>query len=71
MKTEKKLNALELVCEFAIGFTVAAVIDSVVDTKGPVSKALTVLGTTAIAFVIGGKFSKEFADVRKSLQKEV
>ncbi|MBR5862206.1 MAG: hypothetical protein IKZ08_02655 [Bacteroidales bacterium] len=53
----------EQVGEFAIGFTVAAALDAVVKPKNAVHKAITMVGATAIAFVVGRKFGKDFVEV--------
>ena len=70
MTKEKKLNVLEGICTTAIGFTVAAVIDKHTDVKGPIGGTLVAIGATAIAIVVAGKFSDEFAKVRKTILKE-
>jgi hypothetical protein len=63
MRTEKNLIIVEQVCEFAIGFAVAAAMNTAANPKGPVAKTLVAVGATAVAFVVGRKFGKEFAEV--------
>lgn len=63
MDTEKKLVIAEQVCEFAIGFVVGGIINAVAQPKGFVNKTLTLIGSSAIAFVAGRAFNKEFVDV--------
>jgi hypothetical protein len=63
MSTEKKLMMVEQACEFAIGVTVAAVVHGIANPKGAVAKTLIGVGGTALAFVAGRKFGKEFAEL--------
>ena len=63
MDTEKKLVIAEQVCEFAIGFVVGVIVQGAVQPKGFVNKTLTFIGSSALAFVAGRVFNKEFVDV--------
>ena len=63
MKTEDKLVIVEQVLEFAIGWTIAGVVHSVVKPKKGIDSILTTVGTSAIAFIAGRKFNKEFVEL--------
>ena len=63
MDTEKKLVIAEQVCEFAIGWTVGGIMLAAVKPKGVVDKTLTLIGSSALAFVAGRVFNKEFVEV--------
>ena len=63
MTKEKKLIIAEQVCEFAIGWTVGAVVMGVAKPEGTVNKLLTAIGGSAIALVVGRQFGKEFVEV--------
>lgn len=63
MTKEKKLIIAEQVCEFAIGWTVGAVVMGVAQPEGTVNKLLTAIGGSAIALVVGRQFGKEFVEV--------
>lgn len=63
MKTEDKLVIVEQVLEFAIGWTIGGVVHSVVRPKKGIDSILTTVGTSAIAFVAGRKFAKEFVEL--------
>lgn len=60
MNTKDKLKIAKGVCEFAIGWTVGRVVGSVVEPKGAIDGILTWVGASAIAFVAGNAFEKEF-----------
>lgn len=64
MTKEKKLRALELICDFAIGFTAAAIADSVGEGKGVASKTLIAIGTMAVGIAASVKLNDEFAKLR-------
>lgn len=63
MKTEDKLVIVEQVLEFAIGWTIGGVVHSVVKPKKGIDNILTTVGSSAIAFVAGRKFAKEFVEL--------
>lgn len=63
MSKEKKLIIAEQVCEFAIGWTIGAAVTVVTQPKGVIDKALTLVGGSAIALVVGRKFNKEFVEI--------
>ena len=66
MKTEDKLVIVEQVLEFAIGWTIGGVVHSVVKPKKGIDNILTTVGASAIAFVAGRKFAKEFVELCES-----
>ena len=66
MKTEDKLVIVEQVLEFAIGWTIGGVVHSVVKPKKGIDNILTTVGSSAIAFVAGRKFAKEFVELCES-----
>lgn len=63
MKTEDKLVIVEQVLEFAIGWTIGGIVHAVVRPKKGIDSILTTVGTSAIAFVAGRKFGKEFNEL--------
>lgn len=63
MKTEEKLIIVEQVLEFAIGWTIGGVVHSVVKPKKGIDNILTTVGTAAIAFMAGRKFSQDFVEI--------
>jgi hypothetical protein len=64
MAKEKKLRALKVVCDLAIGFTAGAIADSVGEGKGVVSKTLISIGTLAVGIAASAKLDDEFAKLR-------
>lgn len=64
MTKEKKLRALELICDFAIGFTAAAIADSVGEGKGVATKTLIAIGTMAAGIAASVTLNDEFAKLR-------
>ena len=60
MDTEKKLNIVRGIGEFAIGWVIGSIAISVIQPKSAVEKALTMVGSSAVAIAIGGAFDKEF-----------
>ena len=63
MENEKKFIIVEQVCEFAIGWAIGAAATKLIEPEGAVNKALTLVGTSAIAWTIGRKFAGEFVNV--------
>jgi hypothetical protein len=64
MTKEKKLKALELICDLAIGFTTAAIADSVGEGKGVVTKTILTVGTLAIGVAASVRLNEGFAMLR-------
>jgi hypothetical protein len=64
MKKEKRLKALELVCDFAVCVAAAAIADSVGEDEGFVTKTLVNIGTLAVGVAACIKLNEEFTKLR-------
>ena len=60
MNTKDKCKIVKGVGEFAIGWTVGRVVSTVIQPRGAIDGILTWVGSSALAFAIGGAFDKEF-----------
>lgn len=70
MTKEKKLKALELICDFAIGFTAAAIADSVGEGKGVITKTILTVGTLAVGAAASISLNDGFAKLRNKTSAE-
>ncbi len=62
MDTKKKLEIVKYVGEFAIGWTIGAVTQCIIQPQGAFQKAMTLVGGAAIAITVGNAFDREFND---------